>query len=197
MRRAGPTRYAHFWRWRIPANFEQHRARRHPGDRPSPVFLQGIVPRQDVRVILAKMPGELFGYVHRAVLPAGTTDGNRQVAAIRLREFADALLQEPGEVGDHGAHAGIPGQVFDNWRVAPVEVTQRMLPVGIREAALIEDVIRIARNAVLVAERLEHEREPALAPAVDALANQLAQAVDPHVRSVDHQVRRRGYRFQE
>src|SRR5882762_4686151 len=112
MRGRAPTRYAPSWRWTTPVNIARHRPtacltndRLRAGARS--LFLQGIVPGQDLRETFSKMLGELLGDVHRTVLAAGAPDGNGQIAAIRLCEFADAPVQELDQIRDHAAHVGI------------------------------------------------------------------------------------------
>src|SRR6267378_1473745 len=121
MRGRGPTRFAPSWRSRTPVNIARHRPRACPtndrlraGDTlvgraqesARSVLLQRIVPGQDLREAFSKMLGELLGDVHRTVLAAGAPDGNGQIAAIRLCEFADAPVQELDQIRDHAAHAG-------------------------------------------------------------------------------------------
>src|SRR5271165_1048294 len=143
MRGRAPTRYAHSWCWKMRAATVPH-----PSNGSPSVFLQGIVAGEDLRVALAKMPGELLGYVHRAVLAAGAADRNGEIAAIRLGEIPYPPLQEPDQVRDHAAHAGVSREVLDHRRVAAVLLAQRVFPVGIRQAAHVEDEIGIARDAV-------------------------------------------------
>src|SRR3984957_19472919 len=175
MRAPAARKYARSSRWKIPGSFARCARSRSRSLSQHSGLLQGVVPREDLRETLAKMLGELLGDVDRAVLTAGAAHRDGQVAAVRLREFADAAVQEFDQLRDHAAHAGVAGQIFDHGRVAAGQMAQPMLPVGIRQAAYVEDEIRIPRYAVLVAEGLEHEGEPPLAPAVDALANQFAQ----------------------
>ena len=64
------------------------------------------------------------------MLAAGATDGNGQIAAIRLRELADALLQKCGQIRNHAAHARVAREVFDHGRIAAVQIAQRGFPIG-------------------------------------------------------------------
>src|SRR6266403_5706409 len=163
MRGRAPTRYAPSWRWTTPVNIARHRPtacltndRLRAGARLAgqasragarSLFLQGIVPGQDLRETFSKMLGELLGDVHRTVLAAGAPDSNGQIAAIRLCEFADAPVQELDQIRDHAAHVGISREILDHRRVAAVEMAQRVLPVGVRQGAHVENEIRIARDA--------------------------------------------------
>src|SRR5271168_1288043 len=120
-----PTRYAHSWCWKIraatgphPSNGSLARGSPVRGSLAPSVFLQGIVAREDLRVALAKMLGELLGYIHRAVLAAGAADRNGEIAAIRLGEIPDPPLQELDQVRDHAAHTGISREVLDHRRIA-------------------------------------------------------------------------------
>ena len=73
--------------------------------------------------------------------------------------------------------------------VAAGEGAQRRIPVGIRQRARVEHEVRVARNAVLEAEGLHQQRQPAGAALFHALADELAQVVHAHARGVDDQVR--------
>ncbi len=78
----------------------------------------------------------------------------------------------------------------DDRGVAPGEAAQRRLPVGVGKRARVEHEVGIARNAVLEAERLEGDRQPAGGALPDALVDELAQRVHAHARGVDDQIGR-------
>ena len=75
-----------------------------------------------------------------------------EIAAVGLGELGDAALEELGESRDHRAHARVAGEVLDHRRVAAGQMAQRLLPVRIRQTADVEDEIRVAGDAVFVAE---------------------------------------------
>ena len=72
----------------------------------------------------------------------------------------------------------------------PLRGTQLRLPVRVRQAAHVEHEVGVGRQAVLVAERLDHDRHGARRARRDALANLLAQRVDRHARRVDDELGR-------
>jgi len=78
------------------------------------MFVQGIVPRQNLRVRFAEMFRQLLGDVHRTVLAAGAADGDGQVTAICLGEFAHPFLEERREIRNHAAHAGVARKILDD-----------------------------------------------------------------------------------
>ena len=73
--------------------------------------------------------------------------------------------------------------------IAAGERAQRRIPVRVGQRARVEHEVRIARDAVLEAEGLDQQRQPAGAALFDALADELAQVVHAHARGVDDQVR--------
>ncbi len=111
-------------------------------------------------------PGEvrrdLLDQVHRTMLAAGAADGNGEVAAVAGLVFRNARLDEARDVRDQPRHGVAAFQEARDFRVAPGEAAQFRLPVGIRQRARVEHEVRVARDAVLEAEGLEQDRDPAL-----------------------------------
>src|ERR1019366_1446493 len=70
-------------------------------------FLQRIVARHDLGMALPEMFGEAFGNVHGAMLAAGATYGDGQVAAVGLGEFGDSLRQKVDERREHAIDARV------------------------------------------------------------------------------------------
>src|SRR5580692_9827813 len=110
-------------------------------------LLQRIMPHQHLRVGLAEMLRELLGNVNRTMPASGATDGDGQIAPIRLQELAQALLEKGGQVRNHAAYTGEACEILNDGRVATVQIAQGRLPMGIRQAAHIEHEVRITRNA--------------------------------------------------
>src|SRR5690606_25530935 len=72
--------------------------------------------------------------------------------------------------------------------ILAVERTELRLPVRIRQAAYVEHEIRVGRQPVLVAERLDQYRQCARPLLPDPVADALAQRVGGRSRRVDDQI---------
>jgi len=71
---------------------------------------------------LPEVFGEPVGDVHRAMLAAGAADGDGQIAAVRLGEFENALLEKLRERTDHSVHGRLRGEKVDHLGIAAGEV---------------------------------------------------------------------------
>src|SRR5262245_9487033 len=128
-------------------------------------------------MLLAKARCEAVDHVHGAMLAAGAADGDREVAAIVALIVRDARLDELRDLVDEAPDIRVRLQESDHFRIAAREAPERGLPVRIRQRARVEHEIGVARQSMLEAEGFEHDREAALVPLLDALADQLAQLV--------------------
>ena len=72
----------------------------------------------------------------------------------------------------------------------PLRGPKLRLPIRVRQAAHVEHEVGVGGQAVLVAERLDHDRHRARRARRDSLANLLAQRVDRHARRVDDELGR-------
>jgi hypothetical protein len=137
------------------------------------------VTHEQLRIFPAEIRSKPLDQIHGAVLPAGAADRDCQVTAIRGFIVRQAALEKPREVFRHLVHARARLEKLDHSAVLAGELLQRGFPVGIRQRAGIEHEIRVAGHAVLVAERLEKDRQPAGA-GIDTLSDQRAQFVNAH-----------------
>ena len=95
------------------------------------------------------------------------------------------------------AHAGVAREVVDHRRIAAVSWRSACSQNGFGRLRTSNTKSASPGYAMLVAEGLEHQRQAALVPAVDAFANALAQRMNAHVRGVDDQVGRDRDRFEQ
>src|SRR5690606_29109825 len=96
----------------------------------------------------------------------------------------DPALKEDADIF---VHAGDPGLLFekpDDLRVGALAQAQLRIPVRIRQTAHVEYEIDIGGDAVLVAERYEHQRQRRHPALDDALPDQAAQLVDIEIAGV-------------
>ena len=151
----------------------------------------------DLRVLGGEVLREPLDQVDRAMLAAGATDRDREIAAVRAGQLGNPVLEEADDVGEHLGDDRMALEVFDDRRIAAGERGEARLPVGIGQAAHVEHEVGVARHAVPVREGLEQDRHAAFAAAADALADELAQLVHRGARGVDDQVGGVGDRLQQ
>ena len=93
------------------------------------------------------------------MLAAGAADGNGHVAAVVRDETGQPVGQKFLDVAVHAFDGRVGVEKFDHGPVLARQRTQRRVVKRIGQAANIEYEVRVQRNAVLVAERLEEERQ--------------------------------------
>ena len=128
--------------------------------------------------------GEMFGKIHRAMLAAGTADGDGQRATIVAHEFRQPAHQQLLDVVEHGLN-GLPRiQKLNHFGVFARERAQLRIVIGIGQRAHVEYKIGIARQAVLETKRLEKQREFALIQR-DEISHPGAQGIGTQIAGVD------------
>jgi hypothetical protein len=65
------------------------------------VLCQVVVAVKNGFVAFAKLCGEFFDHMDRAMLAAGTSDGNGQIPAMRLFEAGNPAIEETDDVFKH------------------------------------------------------------------------------------------------
>ena len=81
---------------------------------------------------------ELFCHVHRAVLAASATDGDRQVATLCLAVLRNPALDESVDVIAQFRDDFLRFQEFDDLLVEPVQAAQADRPVRVGQASQVE-----------------------------------------------------------
>ena len=135
-------------------------------------------------LLMLEMARELFGEIDRAVLSAGAADGHGQVAAVVGDETGQPAFHEIADIAKHVLCAGGVVEKFDHRGIAPGERSQHRVVVRVGQAAHIEHQVGIQRDAVLVAERLEQQRQ-ARAIQFDELLDPGAQRIGVEFGGVD------------
>src|SRR3989338_5778388 len=127
-------------------------------------------------LLLLEMPGEFFGEIDRAVLPAGAAEGNCKITAAIRDVTRQPAFHEIADIAKHVLHGRGVFQKFDYRRVVPGKRAQRRIVVRIGQAAHIEYQISVQRDAMLEAERLEQQRQ--------ARPVQLDELLDPGTQRI-------------
>ena len=101
------------------------------------------------------MSGNLFCQVYRAVLSAGTPYGNGQItAAIRLKT-GNPFIQKLNDVIFEVQYISVLFEKIGHFPIHSGQGTQSSLPMRIRQTSCIVDEVRVIRDAMFEAERLE------------------------------------------
>jgi hypothetical protein len=130
-----------------------------------------------------QMPAQGLDHIDRAMLAAGAAHGDGEIAAPVGLEARDPAIQKPLHIRAHLTDLAAALQKRDHRRIASAQATQVFLPMGIRQAAHIEDEVDPFRHTVLEAKRLQQHR--GLHRTTQALANEIAQLVHIGVGGVD------------
>jgi hypothetical protein len=123
------------------------------------MLCQGVVAGEDWFVELAKLCGESFSHVDRAVLATGATDSNRQIAAMRIFEAGDPATEKADDIIEHRDEIFLFIQKTDDFLVQSCQSTQIGAPIRVWQATHIENKIGIRRYPVLEAERFDKNRQ--------------------------------------
>ena len=142
----------------------------------------------DIVTQSAEMAGQGLGDEHRAMLAAGTPDGDAQITPLAALEARQPSLQKMADVGDHRADVRLAAEKIDHGRVQSGQRTQLRLPMWIGQATHIEYKIGVGGYAVFEPKRFEQQRHRFAGRLVHAGANQLAQLVEIGVAGIDDQI---------
>ncbi len=142
------------------------------------------------------MPSQLgaqaLGEIHGTVLPASAAEGHGEVGAILGAEAGHPLLQERFQALVHFIHHGLPGQKLDNRRILAGQTTQLGNPMGVWQAANVEDEIRVSRYSLLETEGLNQLRQHAVKGMPNAFPDQIPQLMQGRQTGVQTKVRVQG-----
>jgi len=144
-----------------------------------------------------EMASQLFTEKHRAVLAAGAAHRHGDVAAAVLLEARQPDLEESADVVEHPLDDFVRFEKGAHFGVAAGERPQWGFPIGVRQAAHIEDDVGISGYAILVAEGLEQQREPALGFFDDALADGVLELLHRHAAGVNAEAGEQGDGFEQ
>ena len=98
---------------------------------------------------IAEIPRQSFGEVNRAMLPAGTTDGDSHVVSVVAHHVRQPAPQETAHIPEQPADCLLLFQKCDHGRVATREAPQFRLIVGRGEHPRVAYPVRVARHTVL------------------------------------------------
>src|SRR3989338_2687014 len=135
-------------------------------------------------LLVFKVARKLLGEIHRAVLSAGAADGQGEVAAVVGDIAGQPALHKIADVAEHVLRGRGVFEKFDDCRIASGERAQVFVVMRVGQTAHIEYQIRVQRDAVLEAERLEQQRQ-ASAIQVDELLDPGAQRIGVELGGVD------------
>src|ERR1700754_5204842 len=113
--------------------------------------------RQYVAAFRAEMLCQFLDQVDRAMATARAADRHRDIAAILALEARQPGVQPASDVGIVFAHQGVRVEEFPDGEVLARERAQPRIPVGIGQAARVEDEIGVGGQAPAVGERLEKQ----------------------------------------
>src|SRR5690606_4189370 len=147
-----------------------------------------VMPRLDRGVRGLEELGNGLGDVHGPVLSARAADRDRQVGALEILIARNPVLEEAGDVAHHLLHERLRVEERDDLRVLAVERSKLRFPVRVRQAAYVEHEIRVRRQSVLVAERLDQDRQRARQLLPDAVPDPFAKRVRGGAGRVDDEV---------
>ncbi len=139
--------------------------------------------------LAAQVLGDSVHQIDRAVLAAGAADGDIEIGAVVQLEGRDPLIEKTFEALQHLHRFRLRLEIADHFFVLAVERLELGLPVGIGQAAGVENHIGVLGHAVFVAEGLKHHREAVGRAVVQALAHQIPQLIEVGVGGVDDHVR--------
>src|SRR6187402_2632908 len=80
-----------------------------------------LVPRVDLWKFRREMSRETFHKIHRAMLAAGTANGDRQITAVGAYQLGYPMFQEADDVLEHLRHLWMPFEIFDHRWIASRE----------------------------------------------------------------------------
>ena len=115
---------------------------------------------------------------------AGAADGDGQVGALEILIARNPFLEKSRNVVDHALHHRRRVEKGADGLVLAGEGTKLRFPIRVGQAAHVEHEVCIGWQAVLVAERLDHDGHRARRARRDALANLLAQRINTDIRVV-------------
>ena len=119
------------------------------------------------------------------MLAAGAADGNGEVAAAVADEGGQPAGDETADIFPHAMHVLLCFQELRDGFVEAGQRAQHGVVVGVRQAADVENEIRVERHAVLEAEGLEHQRQAGAGLELDELSHPFAQRCRRQVAGID------------
>ena len=128
--------------------------------------------------------GEFFDDIDGTVLPAGTADGDGNVAAAFFLQAREPVVHKVVDVVHHFLRQGLLVEIRLNGGIHAGVGAQLGIVIGIGQATHIEHEIGVVRHAVFEAERLEDNQKP---PALDVepLLNGITQLLRVHFGCID------------
>ncbi len=131
------------------------------------------------------------------MLTAGTTDTDRHIAAIVALKMGQPGRQHVFDLLGKQHHISLRREVVGNRFILAGKRLEFRDPVRVGQEAGIKHEVGILGNAVLEAERFEHQHQLVLFLAEHPGLDELAQVVNAEVGGIDTQVGSRGERCQQ
>src|SRR6056297_980367 len=150
-----------------------------------------------VVVFLPEVLTQLLAHIHRPVLAAGTTNGDGHIAAVAISKRRQPGIQEGLQVFNHLPASRLFLEKLDNRLIGADVFPEDGIPVGVRQAANIEDIVGIQWHTVFEAERLEQQGQFLVFPADHPLLHHVPEFVHGHARGVHIQVGKLGERLKK
>src|SRR5690606_27968552 len=94
-----------------------------------------------------------------AVLSASAANADRHVATVILAEAGEPGFQIADDILHHLLGFRMLGEKLDDRLLLPGKAAQGLVPMGIGQAAHVEDHVSVHGNPMLEAERLEQQRQ--------------------------------------
>src|SRR5690606_38731295 len=127
--------------------------------------------------------------IDRAVTAPGASECDGDVAAGGVGPHTrQPGIQETGDLGRVRVRFRLGIQVFRNGGVAARQRAQHRVPVGIGQAAGVEDEVRVGGYAAAVGERFEQQRDGAVVAQAELGDHPAAHLVHVEVAGVEHDV---------
>src|SRR6202140_2465020 len=103
-------------------------------------FLQFAMPQYDLDAVPFLQPfRNLFGQVHRAMLPARASERNHEVLESPSLIIAHTGTHQRHHAGQKLVHALLLVEIVDHRRVHPSKHLESLLPTGVRQTAPIKN----------------------------------------------------------
>ena len=110
------------------------------------------VDQRGVATLLAEAAGDLLGHGHRPVVASRAAEGDAQVGPALLLVLRQEEVEHAADPVEEGIGGGVGEGVGPDVGVEAAEGAQLLVPVRVGQEAHVEDQVRVAGQAVLVAE---------------------------------------------
>ena len=133
----------------------------------------------------AKLTSEPLNHIDRPVPPAGAAECDRKIAAVNDVEVPDPEVNKGFQLPGHLVNEIRSLKKLDNGLVEARQVPKLFFPIGVRQAAKVEDGVSIRRRSTLEAERLEQQCRARLQRALGKTADGHTQFKRCHDACID------------